>query len=172
MAESVNPAAYPPDFSVTRKPAGGSVSPAVKRAAVQAAQHASTSPAPHPSTFAPWDTLLNQADARLKAAITAALGQFTSAVGEAQQLLDTSNQMAAEAGAALEANAWASWSKYMAAADDTRNGILTAAAKSYDQAVTYAHTRYQAALTEAAKTYATILTDVNTAKTAVTKIVA
>lgn len=137
-----------------------------------ATRTAATSPAPHPTVYAPWSTLLAQADARLKTEINAALRDLEQATATAGQILDSMSAYASESAARLEATAWDTWTKYMDAADATRNAILARATAAYDQAIALAHGQYDAALGDAEKTYQTIANDANAAKSVAGKIVA
>lgn len=147
-------------------------SPAVQRAAVVAGKTLASAPAPDQSVYQPWERLLAQADSRYKAELTTAIRNLEHAQAAAGQLLDRAAAMAAEAGAQLEAMAWAAWDKYMAAADDTRNQILERARHGYDQAITYARNQYAAALADAESTYQGIVNDANRAQTDAKSIVA
>lgn len=138
--------------------------PVTQAATVTAIKQAAGSPAPQASVYAPWTRLLQQAESRLKAEITAALNQLAHDTGQAAQLLDATSATATEAAARLEALAWDTWHKYMGQADAIRNGLTTAAVASYDGLIQAAHERYQAAITDATKTYSTILADAQTAQ--------
>lgn len=144
----------------------------MRRQAVQAVRTGTTVPAPHPAVYAPWTDLLKMADARYKTEITAAIRELEAAAAQAGQILDTQYATATEAAVALESAAWAQWRKLMAAADDTRRAILTAATAAYDQAIDYANARYADALTDAERTYKLILDDANRAQADAKTIVA
>lgn len=123
-----------------------------------------TSP-PHAAVYAPWTALLAKAEARYKQEIQAALAELDRAAVDAGRLLDQAAAMAAEAGAHLEQAGWAAWSKYMSAADDTRNEVLGRARENYDQAITYARKQYDLSLSDAERTYRAIATDASRAMT-------
>lgn len=138
--------------------------PTTQAATVTAIKQTANSPAPQASVYAPWDRLLQQAESRLKAEITAALNQLTHDTGQAAQLLDASSATATEAAARLEALAWDTWHKYMGQADAIRTGLTTSAVAAYDGLIEAAHARYQAALKDATDTYSTILADARSAQ--------
>lgn len=146
-------------------------SPAVKRAQVVATRSAASSPAAQAAVYRPWDTLLRQADARLKTELTAALRELEQGTAVAGTLLDTAYSMAAEAAQALENAAWAAWHKYMAAADDTRNTIIGRAVTAYDEQIKAMHTRYNKSISDAETTYKTLADDASRAQTAAKSIV-
>lgn len=146
--------------------------PTVARRETQATRQPTSHPATHPAVWQPWTALEAQAAARYKTEITAALAALERANSTAGQLLDTSYTAASEAAAALEAAAYASWHKYMAAADNTRNAMLEAAVAAYDQAITYATGQYGKALSDAEHTYSTLIKDAQRAQNDAKGIVA
>lgn len=164
MAEFINPRNAAGGHPQRVPPPVHHPGPVTRRQHVIATRTTSTGPAPHPSVYQPWAQLLTQGDIRLKKEITDALRKLEAETAEADQLLDRAYSMAAEAAGALEAAAWAAWGKWMAAADDTRSGIVTPAVARYDEAVAGATARYNAALADARKTYDTIVADADKAK--------
>lgn len=145
-------------------------SPTVVRQAVVAVRNTVTSPVPHASVYTPWNALLAKAEARLKVEIQAAITELERDSAVAGTLLDTAYATAAEAAGHLEDAAWAAWHKYMAAADDTRNGILGPATSAYDATMASLHSRYEAALADADKTYKSLLADAQAAEAVVKTI--
>lgn len=142
----------------------GQASASVVRAAAAATRAAATAPPQHPAVYAPWTALLASAEKRYKTEVSAALADLTRATNDAGHILDQAAAYAAEAAGQLERAAWDAWSRYMAAADDTRNNILGQAATHYDQAITYATGQYDRAMTDAEKTYQAITADATRAQ--------
>ena len=151
-------------------PLPGNTSAGARRAAVAATRTAAQGTPPHPTVYAPWTALLKSADARYKAEISAALADLTRATVDAGHLLDQAAAMAEESAGHLERAAWDAWSRYMALADSTRNGILGRATAQYDQAIAWATSQFDHVMSDAEKTYQAIAKDASRAQADVKSI--
>ena len=125
---------------------------------------AATAPA-HPAIYQPWAPLAAQAEAAFKAELSAALRVYQERIGAAGKILDTAQGMATEQAGALQAAAWAIWTRYMESADRTASAIMTPALAGYDREVAAAQQAYDAALGDAEKTYRAVMSDVHRAST-------
>lgn len=138
---------------------------AVARAAV-VAQRANTAKNPqHPAVWQPWETLIGDAEGRLKSEMGAALAELNRRQAEAAQLLNVAYATAAGPAAELRKTAWDTWHKYMAMADDFISAVLQPATTAYDHEIAEAAKSYDDALADAVKTYKALLDRANRAKT-------
>lgn len=141
-------------------------SPGVARRAVEAARQAGATEHPHAATWQPWEPVGTDASIRFRTEIAAALAHLDGAQKNAGQILDQAYASAAGIAGPLREAAWASWRKYMAAADDATSVIMTPALEAYDQAIANAKAAYDRALNDAQDNYRAMLQSARAGKDA------
>ncbi len=119
---------------------------------------------PHPAVWQPWERLGVDAGTRFRTEIAAALAELERTQAESGKVLDVAYAAAAGAAHPLRQAAYAAFNRYMAAADESTEAILTPAIAAYDRVMTRAHDAYAAALADAGQNYKVLLADAQAAK--------
>lgn len=134
-------------------------------ASVTAARAETAATTTHPATWAPWDRVVSDAQARMRVELQHALVMYDREIRAAGKILDTAVAIAADVSGHLEAEAWAAWQATMDTASKAGQAILGPAEQAYGAAVTRASEAFNRAITTAQAAYNTELTDANKAKT-------
>lgn len=93
------------------------------------------------AVYQPWNTVLAEAESRLKTEVQANLRRMNQTVTDAGRLLDAARAIAGEQAKAQEAAAWTAWNTHMEAARSIYAAVMGPALQAYTDAVTAAHDR-------------------------------
>lgn len=119
----------------------------------------------HPAIWRPWETLVKEAEARMRVELNEALRQLESDTAKAGQIIDVAAALADQASKQLAQSAWHEWRRLMTLAGDAAEAVLEPARQAYDNETERAGREFDVAVTSAKRAYERAIRDADQAKT-------